>query len=472
MLASDNLSCFVDEMSNQHALQNFLNAIAGLPSTMVASLTYIARLGDETPHVVKARLSFHGTAAEVSPKVFTSHEILAERFRLPEIGLSPEEVISATINGKIMTPRGELAFLPQVTGGYAVTFTPFHPEGLALLQRTGVLQIKGTDQSDHWQNPLLDWALRSADTPYDNLNELCIDFGMGNVIERSTVFEAVAPQIVAVDLSRQVTGVTARIGILATKGIDRSKVSIGYRVFDKGIVVARAAVSGEILDWIEEETREVAATEIAIPPASIVNCYARYAGVTYHSGFIVDPSLAQNSRRAAYEKFDPGLAALADMLATNERKHARDVEPAVACLLWLLGFNTCHLGGTKSLQDGPDILGETPSGHVLVVECTIGTLKADSKMPKLLARAAAIREQLSNAGRAYQRVLPVMVTTLSRDKISSELGDAIANGVYVITGDDFQEAIGRTLILPHADQLFAEAEQSLQSFVNLGSEQP
>jgi hypothetical protein len=133
----------------------------------------------------------------------------------------------------------------------------------------------------------------------------------------------------------------------------------------------------------------------------------------------------------------------------------------------MLGFNTCHLGGTKVLQDGPDILGATPIGNVVVIECTIGTLKADSKMPKLLARTAAVREQLSKAGHAHLRVLPVMVTTLPRDEIASELGDAVSNGVYVIAGDDFQEAIGRTLILPHADRLFTEAEQSLQGISDL-----
>lgn len=458
-------------MSDEHALRDFATATSSFPPTMVASLTYIARVGCYRPYVLKARLNFHGAGANLTLKAFESSQIVAEIFELSAVGLTPEDVIQAAVSGKIITPRGEIAFLPQITGDYAATFIPLHPEVLAQQQRTGVLQIRGTDQSDHWQNPVLDWALRSADTPYDNLNELSIDFGMGGLIERSTIIEAVAPNVVAIDLSNQVTGGTARIGVLATKGIDRSKVSIGYRVLDKGVVTARMTVAGDVLDWVEEETREVASTAIAVPPASIVNCYARYDGVTYHSGFIVDPSLAQNPRRAAYERFDPELTALAEALNTVDRKRARDVEPAVASLLWMLGFNTCHLGGTKVLQDGPDILGATPAGHVLVVECTIGTLKADSKMPKLLARTAAVREQLSKAGHAHLRVLPMMVTTLPRDEIASELGDAVSNGVYVIAGDDFQDAIARTLIPTQADQLFTEAEQSLQGIADLQPQQ-
>ncbi len=434
---------------------------------MAATLTYIARVGCDEPHIIKARLNFHGEGTDFTPKSFASPEIVAERFLLSALDLTPDEVVRAALDGTIATPSGEYAFLPQTSGGYAAIFIPIHPEVLAQQSRTGVLQIRGTDQSDHWQNQVLDWALRSASTPYDSLNELSIDFGMGGLIEQSTIIEAVTPNVVVIDLSNQVTGGTARIGLLATKGIDRSKVSIGYRVLDKGVVTARRTVAGDFLLWAEEELRDVASTEIAVPQAAIVNCYARYNDVTYHSGFIVDPSLAQNPRRVAYERFDPELKALAEVLATKDKKRARDVEPAVASLLWMLGFNTCHLGGTKTLQDGPDILGATPEGHVVVVECTTGTLKADSKMPKLLARTAAVREQFSKSGHSYLRVLPVMVSTLSRSEIASELSDAISNGVYVISGDEFEAAIGRTLIPQHADQLFIEAEQSLLGITDL-----
>lgn len=459
--------CSLVSMSNDHALQSFASATASFPSSMAASFTYIARVGIETPYIVKARLSFYGVGAEFSPKIFESPEIVAERFELASIGLTPENVIHGAVNGKVMTPRGEIAFLPRFSGGFAATFIPLHPEVLAQQQRTGVLQIRGTDQSDHWQNAELDWSLRSAEIPYDNLNELSIDFGMGGLIEPSTIVEAVATNLVAIDLSNQVTGTTAKIGVLATKGIDRSKVSIGYRVMNKGTVTERMTVLGDALRWVEEESHEVASTEITVPPASIVNCYARYEGVTYHSGFIFDPALSQNPRRAVYERFDPELTALNEVLTTNDKKRARDLESAIASLFWMLGFNTCHLGGTKVLQDGPDIIGTTPEGHFIVIECTIGTLKADSKMPKLLARTAAIREQLARAGHAHLRVLPVMVTTLLREEIASELGDAFKNGVHVIASDNFNDIIGRTIIPPLADQLFIEAEKSLQNITDI-----
>jgi hypothetical protein len=69
-------------MNNQRALDEFASATAGFPPTMVPSLTYIARVGCDKPHIVKARLNFHGKGTIVTPKYFASPEIVAERFLL------------------------------------------------------------------------------------------------------------------------------------------------------------------------------------------------------------------------------------------------------------------------------------------------------------------------------------------------------------------------------------------------------
>lgn len=453
----------MSDMNNSRAFEEFSSAISGFPETMVPSLTYIARATEPTPYIIKARVNFHGRGTEFLPKLFVSRNIVAGRFLLSDLGLTALDVVQAALEGSVATPQGEFAFIPQATNSFAAAFIPLHPELLAQHTRTGVLQIRGTDQADHWLNPLLDWTLRSAEHPYDNLNELSIDFGMGALNERATIIEAVAASIVAVDLSKQITGEVAKIGILATKGLDRSKVSLGYRIIDKGEVKARASINGNSLHWAEEETRDVGSTEISVPVASLVNCYARYDDVTYHSGFILDPIRTPNPRRSVYERFDVELKDLQALLSTKDKKYARDLETASACLLWMLGFNSCHLGGTKVLQNGPDIVGMTPDGNVIVVECTVGTLKADSKMPKLLSRCVAVNDQLAKAGHSHLRVLPVMITTLPRDEIASELAEAVSNGVYVIAGDDFDEAIARTLFPPDANRLFVEAENSLQS---------
>ena len=453
-------------MTNERALEEFEVAIQDLPKTTVASFTYIARKTKPRSYIIKARINLLSASTVILPKLFISEEVVAETFAINFLHQTPKKIIAAALEGTVVTPQGTFAFLPTMSGGFAANFIPLHPEGLTQNRRLGVLQIHGTDQTDHWQNPILDWCLRAANKPYDGLNELSTDFGMGGIIERSTSLEAVVHGVIAVDLRNQVVADRATIGILAPRGLDRSKISLGYRVLSKNVVVDRATLDSDDLVWHEEDVNSIGSTEISVPLASVVNCFACYADVTYHSGWIVDPTLAQNARRSAYERFDPGLQVLTESLLPTEKRQSRDFESAVTCLMWMLGFNTCHLGGTKTLQDGPDILGMTAQGHVIVVECTIGALKADTKMIKLISRASAVRDRLSKSGHTHLRVLPVMVTALPHSEIAAETDDAKSHGVYVLAGDDLPKAIDRTHVSPHADELFLEAEQSLKAMTD------
>ena len=72
------------------------------------------------------------------------------------------------------------------------------------------------------------------------------------------------------------------------------------------------------------------------------------------------------------------------------------------------------------------------------------------------------REALRLSNSQHCRVLAVIVTTKTRDEVRGELDDARKAGIVVITRDDLPSLIDRTLLLPNADQLFIEAEQSLR----------
>jgi hypothetical protein len=57
-------------------------------------------------------------------------------------------------------------------------------------------------------------------------------------------------------------------------------------------------------------------------------------------------------------------------------------------LLTLLGFSVANYGRIPKLQKGPDIIAITPSGHVGVVECTVGLINESDKLAKLVQRTA------------------------------------------------------------------------------------
>jgi hypothetical protein len=136
----------------------------------------------------------------------------------------------------------------------------------------------------------------------------------------------------------------------------------------------------------------------------------------------------------------------------------------------MLGFNPIHLGALPRMSDAADLLVTTPQGHFAVVECTTGVLKADHKLTHLINRTAAVRAQLAHSNYPQVKVLPVILTTKSRDEIQADLAQARELGVVVIAQDDLPELVTRTLLVPNPDSLFAEAEQSLRSEALTGAE--
>jgi hypothetical protein len=194
----------------------------------------------------------------------------------------------------------------------------------------------------------------------------------------------------------------------------------------------------------------------------VINCTLTYDGIAQAHYWLVDPENSQNPRRAAYEAFDPKLEGLQASIekASVRGQDARQFESAVAVLLWLLGFNVVHLALPRT-RDAADVLAATPIGHLAVVECTTGLLKAENKLALLHARTEAVRRSLVASNNTYQRVLPVIVTTRSSNDVKADMEAAERLGVVVITREALQDLLDRSLIQPNADQMYTQAEQAV-----------
>lgn len=113
--------------------------------------------------------------------------------------------------------------------------------------------------------------------------------------------------------------------------------------------------------------------KLKIPEGAVLQCFALYEGFAQHQGWIADPKNHLNPCRvASLEEFDDKLGILRDYLfeEQKQRREARDFEFGVAWLMWMLGFSVAQAGGTPRTSDSPDIIGATPKGNVVVVECT------------------------------------------------------------------------------------------------------
>ena len=184
----------------------------------------------------------------------------------------------------------------------------------------------------------MDWELKASLTPYEHIQDLLFDFGLGQLRDDYPTVEAIAFPVLMVDASLRVNGTTAVINIRAADGLVPDKVALGYKLVSQGVVSARSSVSGATLNWVRAPDSVLTAqVNINVPDAAMVNCIVSYEDVAQHFWWILDPARAQNPRRAAYEVTDTGLEVLREYLSGKGKHGQDDFETGVATLLWLLG---------------------------------------------------------------------------------------------------------------------------------------
>lgn len=420
-----------------------------------ATFSYFAVRNEGRLVLVQGRLVLNLVPQDLQ-KSFESDDVFAGQLLLSEIGKSLEDFFRELTTGVIQLPVGEVHFDKHETGAYSFQFDQNHP-GIEQ-GRHPLLTISGRHRDTIFDVNAVDWELRGAAIPYQNIHDLLSQYriALGNGPSR---IEAILPAAVEVDFSLTVKGTTATIGVVTSRDLDPSNVFLGYAVLSNGSVVTRSQISGDDLCWREDGNLIRGQSDIEVPKAAIVHCFAGYAGRAQHSGYIVDPDNHQNARRSAYELFDENLDNLKKILSRTGGKGARsdDFEAAISWLLWIQGFSGATLGLTPLLKEAPDVIVTTPNGRFAVVECTMGLLKADNKLPKVVARANQVREKLEKSGNGHLPVLPVMVTSLSRSDVEAELPQAAAHGVHVLTREDIERGVAASFVLPDPERIFNDA---------------
>ncbi|WP_018235237.1 hypothetical protein [Ensifer sp. BR816] len=408
-----------------------------------------------TYFLLQGRLVFSPNPLEELPQ-FRHDKILAGRHTLKDLNVAPREFLSTLLHGGVETDAGRVVFASSSTLLSEAVYAPLHPEGLLSRSRVSTFTVPGIVRAEVITQPDTDWRLKSASTPFDNLQELMTEYGVGPLTAEFTQVQLEAHASVAVDLSLRVQGEKADLGFLLAKGLDTNKASLGYRVVSNNAVVTRSVVAGREMKWSENELHLRGLKQISVPSAAVIQCYASYDGIAQNEGWIADPINVQNARRAVYQTFDTKLEVIQDYLTRDQGKgNSRDVEDGVSWLSWMLGFSPAALGYNPRASDAPDLLVCSPNGNVAVVECTTALLPGD-KLVQLLSRTVQVKQRLAKSGNSHLTVIPVMVTTRTRDEVKANLEQAERQGVLVVTQEVLLKSLNRTLVVPDAEQMFSE----------------
>jgi hypothetical protein len=340
--------------ANQPFVDAFFAAIQAVEGAYCdVQLSYLALRAGGQFEIIRARIVFNTSPTYPLPPNFISPNVRAGRFRLTKTDV--RGLIAGLSAGSIKTPDCELRFPEGPSGYYTATFVPFHPDGLQTQTRLNVLTLFG-GPIEALQQPDLDWEIKAASQPYDGLQDLAEGFSVGPIRASNREIEVIAPNVGAIDTQNStILGTEAKVHVLLAKGLSPDLVTLGYRIYETGLPVRRGTIPGRSLAWTEEAMREKGQIQIPIGNASAVNCAVSYQGIAQSHFWIMSPERLPNSRRAAYEAFDPQSKNLQDIVGTAQRRgqDARDLEAAVGWILWMLGFGAVQPGATPRTRDAP-----------------------------------------------------------------------------------------------------------------------
>ena len=435
-----------------------------------STFSYFAVKHGNDFHLCQGRLRLQWTPTIVKSVAFESPNVRAGICKLDDLNPTPRGFAEALLSGVLRTPQGELLFPPEKDGSYFMYLDLFK-SGLAGVQPIGKRQlqliVRGERHYQTVETRELDWELRAARPPFNGLKELCSECLVGPIDASNLQVEMLAANVASLAPDSSICGTNAKLRILLANGLERTEASLGYRITERGgIVSKRGSVSGNELSWTASNGAQCGEATMDVPSGTVLHCIVTFAGEVQHQELLADPSTSQNPVRAVYQVFDHDVSALAKHLdasyGKDRKRDARKFEAGVARLLWLLGFNVTHLGGTPNTSDAPDLIASTPQGHFAVIECTTGVLKEDHKLSLLVNHAEGVRKSLAASGHENRRVLAIIVTSKSREEVKADLEQAQKLEVFVVTQETIAGMLKRSLAYPNADELYTEAEESLR----------
>lgn len=429
------------------------------------TFSYFAVKTPDGPVLIRGFVYLNVQKPTIPFGTFESNTVVAGHFDLSDLRLSPDDIIEQLLCGAVGTPQGKILFPTNPNGGhYGVQYQPYHEIGLRAQRRMIHLAILGAESHHFLEQTKLDWELRGASTPYDGIQDLLNEFQPGELRGVNCVEIAAFP-VVMVDPETTISENTASIKLQASISADTHKVAVGIRVIEQGRTIRREQLAGDAITWGEKGSTQRGAVTFHVPRAAVVQAFATYNRVVQQHCFFTDANSFLNPRRAAYEAFDPKLAEFNAILSKSResRPDARDFEAAMPWLFWMLGFSPAHIGGLPRTRDAADFLMATPSGNLAVVECTVGLLKDDNKLPRLHDRIQAVRRKLDTPGMRHIRILPVIITAKSAEEVRPDIEQAEKLGIHVITREIIDKLVLQTLTPVNADQVYEHAEQATKS---------
>ncbi len=328
--------------------------------------------------------------------------------------------------------------------------------------RIPTLEIAGENLSEAPGADVLDLELYSAPIPYDGVEELMSVIGIQRDPRRtsnSRIDIALRPPAIFVNDTSIKDG-ELHITIQASSLIDRAQLRVAVKIWT-GNEFRREEINSQKIRWQPNDKNLIGKVTMAIDQYSISQCFMSYRDEFTHKVWVTDQSHALNYRAGIYDLFDEGKDSLKRLLFPKDGE-SRNLERGIALLLSLHGFNAANYGFGKA-QNGPDLVVESPSGRIAVIECTTDLPNKNDKLVKLYQRTRKISEYLAKKGHLNREVLGVLFTNLSVSETSIAQEEAAKYQLSLLSMENIESLIERLNLPPDPERLYNEAKQSVPS---------
>lgn len=453
---SDNLNKnAVDEFSD--ILSNWINVYKW------QNCSYVAIKSPTVPRLVSGRIILETSLLKdsISDFYFETENIIAQH----EISsVKPNDINKRLLEAKEgLATYSKHAFNLKNKSGelpYFTCYPVYHP-AISYGARLPSLIIREKERHAilTMNLQLLDWELRSADQPFNSIEDLFVHIGLPGLSQMgdSATLEIVAKTPANISDKSTINNNQATIILNASQNLDVNKIKLGCKVFNKN-GIERFSVNRGKIRWTDNKDSLTGEYNHTVEDANWVQAFLSYKDKALHSWGISDPEKQINHRCLIHNLFDGNHDILQKFLSNAEFTQD-NFEDGIALLLNDLGFSFFHYGRIPKLQDGPDIIAFTPMGNIAVVECTIGLLDKNDKLAKLIQRTVLIKEKLKNAGLEHLSVQPIIVSKLPRAEVTGHLEEAGKHRIAVVCKEELTELLTRVTSYPDPEGLLREASR-------------
>jgi hypothetical protein len=241
--------------NNQKFVDHFFAAIGPLKAAYRhISFNYLAvKFGDRFV-IVRGRIFLSASPPAFQLERFQSRNVRAAHYTQAELGLDVPTLVQNLLAGQLDTLNDVSLYFPANEGGHhSASFIPFHPEGLTTQVRYNYLSLLG-GQVDVIPQPDIDWEIKASALPFDGLNEIISQFGLGPLSDQTVNVDVVAYNVATVEAAvSKLDGTQATVSVLLANSLPTDRAAVSFRSYGPGAKTERGIVYGASMQWTDDE---------------------------------------------------------------------------------------------------------------------------------------------------------------------------------------------------------------------------